>query len=428
MTRLNRSQTPEIKDITKIDFILPEKWELTNGVPVWGLKAGSQELVKIDFIFDAGSWYQTENLVAGLANAFMSQGSKNFSAQEIAETFDFRGAYLQLTADQQFGNISVLTLTKYLDDILRVTSDVIKNPSFPKKEIKVQIAKRKQQFIIENNKVKTLAHKRFTQVIFGENHPYANTNIGADFDSLTRDKLIAFHAKNYRLDHCRIVIAGNYDDSIKVLLDRYFGDTIEASVNIEPKHTPQPNEKKKHFVEKPDAVQSAIRIGKRVINREHPDFHGLTVLTTILGGYFGSRLMTNVREDKGYTYGINASIVTFPHEAYFNVMTEVGTEVCAEATTEIFAEIKRLIDEPVTINELEIVRNYLLGDMLRNFDGVFALSNSLKTLIESGLDYSHYQRYIEELRSIAPDKIQQLAATHLAIDDIYEVVSGKRIR
>jgi zinc protease len=426
MTRLNRSQTPDIKEISKIDFILPEKWKLTNGIPLWGLKAGSQELVKIDFIFDAGSWYQTENLVAGITNSFLNQGSKNYSAQEIAETFDFRGAYLHLNADQQFGNVSILSLTKYLDEILKVASDIINYPLFPEKEVMTHIAKRKQQFIIENNKVKTLAVKKFSQVLFGNGHPYANTNTIADFDNLTRDKLVAFHEENYRLDHCKILVAGNYDDSLKTMLNTYFGNVEVTFKNGEPQHVIHPAAMKKHFIEKDDAVQSAIRIGKEVVNRDHPDFHGLTVLATILGGYFGSRLMTNIREDKGYTYGIGSSIVTFPHAAYFTVMTEVGTEVCSQAIGEIYIELQKLIDEPVSEEELGTVRSYLLGDMLRNFDGVFALSNSLKTLIESDLGYSHYEQYIDVVKNITAEKLQQLAQQYLRPEDMFEVIAGKR--
>ena len=192
ITMLDRKKSPAVNEISKINYLLPEKWNLSNGATVWGLKAGSQDLVKIDFAFNAGSWYQSENLVAGLANAFMNQGSENYTAQQIAETFDFRGAYLQLNADQQFGFVSVLTLNKYLDEILKVTADVIKNPVFPEKEVNVQIANRRQQFIIENSKVKTLSYKKFSQVLFGNKHPYANTNIIDDFDRLTPEKLARF--------------------------------------------------------------------------------------------------------------------------------------------------------------------------------------------------------------------------------------------
>jgi zinc protease len=422
---LNRKKSPEVKEISKISYLLPEKWNLSNGATVWGLKAGSQELVKIDFIFNAGSWYQNENLVAGLANAFMNQGSKNYTAQQIAETFDFRGAYLQLNADQQFGFVSVLALNKYLDEILKVTADVIKNPIFPEKEVTVQIANRKQQFIIENSKVKTLAHKKFSQVLFGDKHPYANTNIVEDFDRLTPEKLARFHLENYCLNKSIILVAGNYDEEIKILLERYFGDIQPEEKRKETKFVAESSNVRKHFVEKADAVQSAVRIGKTIINRDHPDFHGLTILTTLLGGYFGSRLMTNIREEKGYTYGIGASIVTFPHTAYFSVMTEVGADICSKAVDEIYFELRRLESEPVGAEELDLVRNYLLGEMLRNFDGVFAISNSLKILLEAGLDYSHYDRFIEVIRSVTPVGLQQMAAKYLKAEDMFEVVAGK---
>ncbi len=425
MSQLNRKSAPIINPISTIPFILPEKWNLSNGIPVWSLKAGSQELVKIDFIFDAGSWYQSQNLVAGLSNAFLNQGSTKYTAQEIAEVFDSRGAYLQLSADQQFGNVSILTLTKYLNDILDVTADIIKHPTFPEKEVATHIAKRKQQFIVENNKVKTLALKKFTQVLFGEGHPYANTNTVNDFDRLTREDVRLFHSENYRFNRCKIVVAGNFDNSLNSLLDAYFGDHFNDGDTIQPAHKPQPEVEKQHFIKKDDAVQSAVRIGKQLVNRDHPDFHGLSILTTILGGYFGSRLMANIREEKGYTYGIGATIVTFQHASYITISTEVGTDVCKQAVAEIYSEIEKLIHEPVQAEELDVVKNYLMGDMLRNFDGVFALSGSLRTLVESALDYSHYETYIDELKNITPERLQWLAQSYFQPDSWYEVVAGK---
>ena len=425
MTSTNRIKAPLKKEISTIDFVLPEKWTLSNGTPVWGLQAGSQDLVKIDLLFNAGSWYQNENLVAGLTNAFLNQGSKKYTASEIAGIFDFRGAYLQLNADQQYGYVSILTLNKHIEEILEATADLVLNPTFPDKEIKTQIAKRKQQFIIENSKVKTLAHKKFSQVLFGEKHPYANTNTTEDFDLLTPEKLKQFHAQNYSMSNCKIVVAGNYTDELKILLDKYLGNNTDTTNKNEPDYKASPSEIQKHFIPKENAVQSAIRIGKEVVNCDHPDFHGLTILTTILGGYFGSRLMTNIREDKGYTYGIGASIVTFPHAAYLSITTETGADVCTKAVTEIYNEIEKLREQPVGEVELEIVKSYLLGETLRNFDGIFAMSNSLKTLLEAGLDYSHYEKFVEEIRTITPEQLQILALKYYKTEELYEVIAGK---
>lgn len=424
---IDRKISPLVNDISKIDFLSPETWTLRNGAKVWGIKAGTQDLVKIDFMFNAGSWFQASNLVAGLTNAYMNQGSKNYSAQQIAEAFDFRGAYLQLSADQQHGYVSILTLNKYFDEILKVTADVIKHPTFPAKEIKTQIAKKKQWFIVENSKVKMLAQKKFSQVLFGENHPYANTNTASDYDKLTREQLVQFHAENYRLSECKILIAGNYSDEMKEQLEFYFGGEEGLAARETVASFPiVPAKEQAHFVDKDDALQSAIRIGKLVVNRDHPDFHGLNILSTILGGYFGSRLMTNIREDKGYTYGIGSAIFTFPHASYFAIVTEVGTEVCSDALTEIYFEIEKLQNDLVGDDELDVVKNYLLGEMLRSIDGVFAMSGSFHTLLEAGLDFSHYRDFVTAITKITPEEIMQLAQKYLNKEELFQVVAGKR--
>ncbi|MDA3929081.1 MAG: pitrilysin family protein, partial [Prolixibacteraceae bacterium] len=383
---INRNIAPQQREISKLDFILPEQWKLNNGVKVWGINAGSQELVKIDFIFDAGAWYQPQNLIAGLTNAFMNQGSKHYSAQQIAQLFDSRGAYLQLVADQQYGCVTILTLNKYIDEILEVTADVIQNPIFPEHEIAAQIGKKKQQFTIENNKVKTLTQKKFSQVLFGEKHPYSNTNKLSDYDLLSSDKLKEYHGLNYGSESCKIIVAGQYGSKLKDILNQYFGNSNWTSLSKTDSYFDIKGDiQKVHFVEKSDALQSAIRIGRLVPNRDEADFHGLTILVTLLGGYFGSRLMANIREDNGYTYGIGAGIYSMPNAAYLTISTEVGCDVTKAALKEIYFEIERLQTELVGEDELSVVRNYLLGENLRSFDGVFAMASSLRVLLEAGL-------------------------------------------
>lgn len=425
---INRKTAPAINNVYDISYLLPEKWKLSNGIDIWGLNAGSQELVKIDFMFDAGSWYQSRNLIAGITNVLMNQGTQKYSAQQIAEIFDFRGAYLQLSTDQQFGNVTILTLNKYLPEIIDVTADVIRNPVFPEKEVKTQLAKKKQHFIIENNKVKTIAQKKFSQVLFGEDHPYANTNVVADYEILTREDLVRFHTERYTFENCKIIVAGRYEEQLKRLLENYFGDSNWGSKSEKiknPVYPLMPSTQMAHFFEKKDALQSAIRIGRHLPNRNEADFFGLNVLITVLGGYFGSRLMMNIREDKGYTYGIGAGMFSQLNASYLNILTEVGTDVCSAALDEIYREIDLLQNEPVPDAELEVVRNYLLGETLRSFDGIFAMSASLKTLIESNVDYSHYEQFIETIRNITPAELQRLAQRYLNREELFQVVAGK---
>lgn len=424
----DRKKIPGITSISNISYLLPEKWQLSSGIQVWGLNAGSQELVKIEFIFDAGTWFQSANLVAGLTNLFLNQGTRKYTAQKIAETFDFCGAYLQLSADQQFANVTILTLNKYIEKILDITADVIKYPVFPEKEITTQIAKKKQQFVVENNKVKTLAQKRFSQVLFGQFHPYANTNVLDDYGKLNREVFMNYHDKYYVPENCRIIVAGLYNDKLKDLLEMHFGEGF-AQRKMQKKqlnHIVDSSKEKIHIIEKPGSLQSAIRIGRLFPNRTEPDFYGLNILTTILGGYFGSRLMANIREDKGYTYGIGSGVFSMLHAAYFSIMTEVGSKVCSDAIDQIFFEIERLQTNLVSDTELALVRNYLLGETLRSFDGIFAMSNSLKTLVELNLDYDHYDYFINTIRSITPAEIRELAVKYLQKSDLFVVVAGEK--
>jgi predicted Zn-dependent peptidase len=422
---MGKNKRPEVKPISSIPFPKPENWKLSNGIDVWGLYGGSQEITKIDFMFDAGTWYQPANLIAGFTNGFLNQGTTVRSAQEIAETFDNSGAYLHLAADQQFGIVSVLTLNKYFGPILDETAGLILHPTFPEKEITAQIAKKRQRFIVENNKAKVLARKRFSQVLFGEGHPYANTNQLSDYEKVTREILLKFHAENYLKRPCRIIVSGKYPANVFETLDKLFGQHVldtdsEATVS----HYLNGNDIKKHFVEKADALQCAIQIGRLVPDRGHPDFPGLLVLATLLGGFFGSRLMANLREEKGYTYGIEANLVTHRNASYITIMSEVGTNVCKPALSEIHYEIERLRNEPVGKGEMEVVRSYMLGDMLRGIDGIIANSESLKSMLETDMDFSFLETVLKKVQTIQPDEIQQLAEKYLDPESLYEVVAG----
>lgn len=425
---IDRINAPAVHEIGTVDYLKPLKWELQNGLKIWELNAGSQELVKLDFVFKAGTYYQNRNLVAGLSNAFMNQGSENYTAQEIAEAFDSRGAYLQLIADQHFGSVSILSLNKHLDEILKVTADVLIRPTYPEAEFKTHIEKKKQQFTVENSKVKTLAQKQFSKVLFGPSHGYSNTNKIEDYNQLDTQSLKEFHLAYYRPSNCNLIVAGKIETQLRSLLERYFRAEQWSDGGLPDKmNLIKTSPKRTFFTAKKDAVQSAIRMGRLVPNRTEDVFHGLNVMTTILGGYFGSRLMMNLRERNGYTYGIGAYIYSLPEAAYLSISTEVGVELVEKALTEIYFEIERLQNDLVPLEELEVVRNYLMGENLRSFDGIFAMSNSLRTLIESDLDYTHYDRFVDVVNSITPYELREIAQLYYCKADLKEVIAGERI-
>lgn len=226
--------------------------------------------------------------------------------------------------------------------------------------------------------------------MFGPTHPYGRDVHENDFDRISIDELKSFFTTHYNSLNCTIFASGNLPKNILDVLNKHFGDGSWGgnSVSVNTITQLATTEIQKHFIHREDAIQSAIRVGRILFNKTHPDYFKFQVLNTILGGYFGSRLMANIREDKGYTYGIGSGLSNLVHNGYFFISTEVGADVTNQTLDEIYKEIKILREKPVDATELETVRNYILGNFLRSVDGPFALADKFKSIWEFGLDYS----------------------------------------
>lgn len=427
MTQLNRQSEPSYTEITHIPIIEPQKSKLDNGIEIFSISAGDQELMKIDFVFDAGEWKQQNRLVAGTTNLMLSEGTKSFTSEQLAEGFDFLGTYAYYQTGKHHNIVTIYTLNKYLEDTLKYVEELIKHPIFPERELQVYTTKKKQQYLIENEKVEVLAQKEFAKTLFGTQHPYGNIAEANDFDLLDKNNLIEFHKTQYHAENCYIVVAGKVEDKHIKLINKYFGsnDWSNNTQNNNQKNVIlKPSDLFKVIVPKKDAVQSAIRIGKLLVNKPHPDYTKLQILNTVLGGYFGSRLMTNIREDKGYTYGIGSGIVSQREAGYFVIVSQVGKDVCSAAIEEVYKELEKLRNELIPEQELQLVKNYMLGTMLRNFDGPFAQSDSFKTIKEYNLSYDYYKNFIKTIQSITPKELRELANTYFQQDSMYEITAG----
>ncbi len=423
---IDRTIQPQIRPVERPLLTQPVKTRLRNGLPVYQLFSGTQEVCKIDFIFEAGTWQQEVQLQAGLANAMLQEGSENYTAEAIAGKFDFYGAYLQLSADQHFGTISVIALTKHLARLMPVIEDLIKRSVFPEKEFETLVNRRKQRFLLENEKVRVLSQKKFSEALFGEGHPYAQTVSEEDFDRLQKDVLIDFYHSFYHSNNCEILVAGRFDDGLTELLNQYFGgNDWENKTPVQTAKNIRPSSERIFQVLKPQAIQSAIRVGKILVQKDHPDYLPLQVLITILGGYFSSRLMTNIREEKGYTYGIGAHLFSLREAGYLVISTEVDKSYEQATLDEIFLELKKLRTELIGKEELERVQQYLLGEFLRDLDGPLALAQTFLNVHEYGLDYDFYEKYYQTIMNLSPVHFKGLAEKYFQEDSFYTVVAGR---
>lgn len=425
---LNRKQAPEFKTIDKIHVQQAESFTLNNGIKVYTINTGSQELSKIEFLFKAGMFYQPQPLIASATNNLLETGTKSYTANQISDGIDFFGSFFECSVEQDFSSLALFSLNKYLDNSLHFVEEIIKYPTFPKDEFDIYISNKKQKHLVNSQKVNVLARRRFAELIFGEKHPYGIDVKTEDFDKISLDQVKDFYSQYYHSGNCTIVASGKLPDNLIEVLNKHFGNIAwgNSSSVAEPKVVINTTPQHKHFVEKADAIQSAIRVGRILFNKKHPDYFKFQVLNTILGGYFGSRLMNNIREDKGYTYGIGSGLASLVNAGYFFISTEVGADVTNDALKEIYAEIKLLRDELVDEEELETVRNYVLGQFLRGVDGPYALADKFKAVWEFGLGYDYFDKYFDAVKTVTPQELKDLANMYLKEEDLIEVVVGKK--
>jgi zinc protease len=419
---------PSTKAIDKILIQEVEKGNLDNGIPVYWLNAGFQDVVKVELIFPNAAFNAKEPLLNSATNRLLSEGTKKHSAQQIAEMIDYFGAFYETTQSADFCSVEVHSLSKHLNSVLPIVFEVITEAAFPENELVVYKQNNKQRLIVENEKVNSVARKKFAELIFGGNHNYGYNVQPKDYDNLEIGKLISFHQRQYTSEHCQVIVSGMVSDATIKSVNDFFGKANWSRSNgaKEASEKIVSAKEKKQYLEKENAIQSAIRIGKPMFTKTHPDYLGMQVLNTILGGYFGSRLMKNIREDKGYTYGIGSAAVSMQEAGYFFVASEVGADVCDAAIEEIYKEINALRTTPIGQEELQTVKNYMLGSFLKSIDGAFNLADRWKGLMFYNLGYDYYYRYIETIRTITSGQLLELAQTHFVEDSFYELVVGKK--
>ena len=422
---LNRQLAPDFKQVSTINFIQPTQKALDNQIPVYTIYSGEQDLVRIEFIFNNVNWNVEKPLQAIAVSAMLNNGTSKLAAKDIAEQIDFYGAFFQTEYVQDHSTVTLYTLNKHLASVLPIVKDVLADSQFPQAEIDIYIQNQKQKLQVNLQKNDILARKEFAHALFGD------TAYGVDiqakhYDELKREDLVSYFRSAYAPDNCTIVVSGKFEEASFHLLNEQFGRNWELGKAVKNKFNFSLLQRTTIYKDRPDALQSAIRIGKLAINRTHDDFPGLQILNTVLGGYFGSRLMNNIREDKGYTYGIGSGISSLQDAGYLFIATEVGAEVCADALIEIYKEIELLKNDLVGEEELTLVKNYMLGSMLGSLENVFSHADKFKNIHLFGLGYDYYENYIKKVKSITAEEIRTLAVKYFNKEDFTEVVVGKK--
>ncbi len=424
---IKRNIPPRIRSVDHVEYIAPGRHYLDNGVELFTMNSGTQEVVKIDISIKAGSWYGSSRLDSSMVASMLQEGTSNFKASEIADTFDFFGAQFVSSSSYDNSYISLLSLKKYLPRLLPMLSEIIREPSFPEEEFEILRQKRKQRAIVDAGRVGLIAQRSFLRNLFGEGHPYAPVASPLFYDTISLEGVKSHYKSYYRSDRMTITASGFVDtEVVKLIEDNFSSAWGGSSLKEKTNGLILPVAEKKMFIERESANQNAVAIGKHFPTQNHPDFPGIKLLCTILGGYFGSRLMSNIREDKGYTYSIQASPISFVHNGLLLIFAEVKTDKTNETVNEIFREIVKLREEMILQDELIPIQNYLLGRILEDFDGPFARAQTFASLREAGMDFGYYERLINSIKTTTPAEIRELAQKYLAPESMSTIIAGTR--
>ncbi len=423
---MNRTEAPKIKLIEQVTLPEFKLLHLDNGVPLYIINAGEQDVVKLELMFKAGKWFEKKNLVADYTNRMLREGTTKHSAKAIADKFDFYGANINTGVGYETGGAVLYSLTKQIDHLLELLVEIFTESTFPDKEFETIISNKKQKFAVDLKKNEFLANRNFVNALYGQSHPYGRVTELENFDQMTTADFKAFFKQYYHADNLTIILSGRFDEQLIKKINDSFGiknwSGKKADENIT--HTIEPAKELILHTEKADSVQSAIVLGNLSINKKHPDFLKLSVLNTVFGGYFGSRLMSNIREEKGYTYGIYSSFVSYPHGGFIEIASEVGKEVREATLNEIKHEISQLRTELIDEEELQIVKNYMSGRILRSIDGPMKFSETLKGLILYNQDVSYIHQLLKTVREVSSNELLELANKYLDYEKMYKITVG----
>ncbi len=410
---IDRSTAPDFKTFSDFDLQKPEKYQLNNNIKLYGFKNTSQPILGVQLIFKAGKWYEKNSGAASLLSAWLPTGTKKLNSNEIDEYFEYHGAFKSFSADNDFFSIEFYCPKRHFTKIISLIHEILTEPSFSQIEFgllqKIWVEKLKINLEKTSNEARVL----FKKNLFGEDHPYGKSlmpSIVENFNSISAEEHYNSFIKNKPFD---VLLIGDYDQETVNEINSEFG-SIHIEANGSRPFIPNLDKETGLFYkERENALQTSIRSGNTLFNIESEDKIPFEVTNTIFGGYFGSRLMKNIREDKGYTYGINSTISFSQNAGFFCISTDVIKEKRENTLSEINKEIDLLCEELVSSKELERVKNYLAGSYIRSIQSPFALAQYFKTIHYFDLPENYFDTYISKIQSVTPSQVQEMANKHL---------------
>ena len=423
--RLDRSVAPPSQPIRHVELVQAVTHHLPNGVPVHVVRAGQQPVVSIEVIFRrGGTKHEAHDAACFFALKMLSEGTQTRTAYQVSNFVDSLGAYLQLTPGLDRSSVEIYCQSKHADQLLQLLQEILTQPAFVEAELAKLKDRQKQQIRLSNEKISTLASKEMKAVLFGQNQPYGKSLTEASVDALTREEMVGFY-ENHLRTAWEVILSGDVNPAVVASVEQHLGGlSLVESKSLTPPPALHFQPVAQRLVERADSLQSSLRVGLPLFKKDHPDYHAMRIVNTILGGYFGSRLMRNIREEKGLTYGVSSGMAMLEDGGYLVIGTEVKKKFTQLALDEIYQEAHLLCQKKVPTAELATVKNYLAGRLLKSVNTPFALAEKFKNIYLYGLTYDFYQDYLKTLETITPQQVLTVANRYFIADQWREVIVG----
>jgi len=424
---IDRSIAPIINPLVLPKIETPERFSLKNGINgVSGIN-DDLEVSRIELLFSVGQRHQERPLQASYTAAQLKKGSKNLNENQIANDLEQYGAHLQVECRYDYFKISFYYLNSLFDSVKHILEEVLLDAVFPTDSLKRSLKSGKSSYAVSHKKPGVIATDILNANFYGNAHPYGKIATSKDYDTLKQEDLLQFRDKVLRTKPF-VTIAGNANMDTcltwleTVLANAKFEKDFESGIN----YIPGVNNRGELYQEVAGVNQSAIRMVSSAPGIQDPDRIKFRLMATLFGGYFGSRLMKNIREDKGYTYGVHGLPADYHHGSTFNIITEVGSEYTRKTINEIDNEIQTLRSTNVALEELERVKRYMMGEYLRSIDGSFSQTEFFADLHLLGLDYEMLLDYPNRILEVSVNDIQEMAVKYLDLEKFVIAIVGKQ--
>lgn len=422
---LNRSIPPRTKKIKSINFSFPEKYQFQNGINTFVFNSEISPVIKLDIIFKSGFENATKKLLPSFSNFMLKEASQGMNANETAEFFDYYGAFIQNFVTNNTSGLRLFVPKKYFFNVLPTFANLIQTPAFPEEEFLILKEKNKESIKLNLTKTRYTAMKGINNQLFGDFHPRGWLLSPDDSDLINLNEIKEYSFTNFSSKNCSIHVSGSVDNGTIKQIEEYFsknfGDTKIKKNKNENKFSTKDTSK---YYQIPNAVQSSIYMAKNLGKLSDEEIIDIGILNTILGGYFGSRLMKNIREEKGYTYGINSFLTDYDNCTVLKITSDLASKYVDPTIKEIFNELEKLATKPISNSELNTIKNYISGEILSSIDGVFQHSAIWEKLISSNRNENFINQQFERLKNISAAEIKQIANKIFNKSDFYTAIAG----